>query len=277
MSSNTLLQLFPPCSEKHVSAEGLYLTHRLDKQGTATQPFVYSNYVVSLDGRIALEYPHSGHLSVPPAITSRIDWRLYQELAAQSDVLLTSGRYIRELAAGTAQSLPPVGKHFPDLIQWRRDHGLTPQPAIVILSRSLDLPLANVLPLLARKVFVATGVKADKQKLAAITQTDVAVLLTGDYDEVEGCQLIHELGRLGYRSIYAIAGPGLLDTLLRASMVDRLYLTQVHTLLGGQCYDTLLESAVLEPAAKFLLASLYYDRGDTGRQAQFFAIYNKEE
>jgi riboflavin biosynthesis pyrimidine reductase len=145
----------------------------------------------------------------------------------------------------------------------------------VILSRSLELPLDKVLPMLARKVIVATGVEADKRRLAAVAASGVPVLLVGDTDEVDGCLLIEELGMKGYRSIYAIAGPGLLDTLLRAGKVDRLYLTQVHTLLGGKCYDTLLESAVLDPAARFELDELYLEQGAQRRQGQMFGVYRK--
>lgn len=270
-----LRQLYPPSQAPTIAAEGLYLRQRLDRRGSAERPFVYSNYVVSLDGRIALDYPRCGESAVPPAITSDSDWRLYQELAAQSDVLLTSGRYIRELAAGKAQDDLPVGENFPDLLDWRRQQGLEPQPAVVILSRSLDLPLEKLFPHPQRTLYVATGARADKRKLATIAGMGIPVLLSGDGKSVEGCRLIRELGEKGFRSIYAIAGPGLLDTLLRADRVDRLYLTQVHTLLGGQCYDTLLEGALLRPAARFALEELHYDQGDDTRQGQFFAVYRR--
>lgn len=275
MDPHPLQQLYPPCQDKHPTVPGLYLSHRLDQRSDHSPPFVYTNYVLSLDGRIALKYPHAAHVSIPPPITSSIDWRLYQELAAQADVLLTSGRYIRELAAGEAQSTPPVSNEFPDLIAWRQEQDFESQPALVILSRSLELPLDKVLPQLNRTVYVATGPEADKRKLAAVVETGVPVLLVGENHEVDGCQLIEELGELGYHSIYAIAGAGLLNTLLRAGKVDRLYLTQVHTLLGGQRYTTLLEDEVLEPDAQFELEALYFEQGANNMQGQFFAIYDK--
>lgn len=275
MNCPPLLPLFPHNDGRPVAAEGRYLAHRLHRLGTTEQPLVYCNYVVSLDGRIALEYPHSGHTGVPETITSAVDWRLYQELAAQADVLLTSGRYLRELAAGKAQDTLPVGNAYTELIEWRKTEGLTPQPHVVVLSRSLDLPLEELLPELEHEITVATGAGADKRKLAAVAETGVPVLLAGDGIEVDGCRLIEELGQKGYCSIYSIAGPGLLDTLLRAGKVDRLYLTQVHTLLGGKDYDTLLESRLLNPAARFELGELYLDQGDTERQGQLFATYRK--
>jgi hypothetical protein len=101
MNQSVLLQLYPPKTGTTETIEGRYLRHRLHRQNRMGGPCVYSNYVMSLDGRIALGCPHPG---VPKAITSDADWRLYQELAAQADVLLTSGRYLREWAEGRAQA-----------------------------------------------------------------------------------------------------------------------------------------------------------------------------
>lgn len=274
LADDSLIEQLFPCQVPKVTVTQLYLQHQLHRKGSREQPFVYTNYVTTLDGRIALAYPHTAHSSIPTGVTSEIDQRLYQELAAQADVLLTSGRYLRQLGDGTAQHPPPVNESQQDLLQWRRDQGLAAQPAMVILSRSLELPL-ELLASLGRKVYVATGSGADKRKLAAIAETGASLLLTGEGKEVEGCSLVEELGQMGYTSIYSIAGPALLDTLLRANMVDRLYLTQVHMLFGGQHYETLLEGPLLEPAARFCLESLYYDRGQAERPPQSFAVFGK--
>lgn len=263
-----------PCMQQQVSAAGLYLQHQLQRKGSKEQPFVYTNYVATLDGRIALANPHTDQTSIPADITNDIDQRLYQELAAQADILLTSGRYLRHLAEGRAQHPPPISEDYADLLEWRIGQGLALQPAVVILSRSLDLPL-QTLSSLGRKTYVATGGGADKRKLAAIAETGVSVLLSGEGTAVEGCELVDELGLMGYTSIYSIAGPALLDTLLRAGKVDRLYLTQVHMLSGGERYDTLLEGPLLNPAARFYLESLHYDPGGDGRPPQSFAVFGK--
>lgn len=270
------IQQLYPHQQQEVGVEGLYLQHQLHRKGSTVRPFVYTNYVVTLDGRIALEYPHSNHTSIPADITSELDQRLYQELAAQADVLLTSGRYLRQLSEGRAQHPPPLSNDYQDLLQWRLEQGLDKQPALVVLSRSLDLPL-HTLTSLGRKVYVATGSGADKRKLATIAETGTSILFSGRGKNVEGCDLVEELGMMGYTSIYSIAGPALLDTLLRAGKVDRLYLTQVHMLFGGERYDTLLEGPLLSPAARFCLDSLYYDLGKAERPPQSFAVFCKVE
>ena len=102
MSNPDVLPLFPKAAPAE-PLHGLYLRDHLLDQGSPERPYVYSNYVVSLDGRIAIEHPDTGHYGPPKAITNARDWRLFQELAAQADVIVVSGRYLRELKAGTAQ------------------------------------------------------------------------------------------------------------------------------------------------------------------------------
>ena len=81
----------------------------------------------------------------------------------------------------------------------------------------------------------------------------------------------------GFFNIYSIAGPGVLETLLRSSVLDRIYLTQVHRLIGGRSYDTLFEGDLLKPPVNFALQALYYD-GACGKDcSQFFGIYEMVE
>jgi len=106
--------------------------------------FVYANFVASLDGRIATVAEPGGRLGVPAAIANPRDWRLYLELAAQADVLLVSGRYVRELAAGTAQAGFALSGDAPaDLLAVRARLGLPPRPALAVLSASLQAGLGD--------------------------------------------------------------------------------------------------------------------------------------
>ena len=56
-----------------------------------------------LDGRIALPAAGRSSHQVPPAIANARDWRLFQELAAQADLLITSARYFRQSEDQEAQ------------------------------------------------------------------------------------------------------------------------------------------------------------------------------
>jgi len=58
-----------------------------------------------LDGRIAVPHPTRPGLTVPETIANDRDWRLFQELAAQADLIISSGRYLRDWADGRAQEI----------------------------------------------------------------------------------------------------------------------------------------------------------------------------
>jgi len=219
--------------------------------------------------------PDSGEHKVPASIANDSDWRLYQELAAQADVLLVSARYIRELAVNTAQDSLPVSEktEFTDLHEWRREQNLQPKPAVVILSASLDIPLEKITNEQDRQIYVATGERASAEKVRRLQDKGAKMLFTGQYD-VEGERLIQALSDEGFRSVYSVAGPGVFETLIKASVLDRLYLTQVHRLLGGESYDTLLEGKQLNVPADFSMQELYFDTQDSENSGQLYSVYD---
>jgi len=150
---------------------------------------------------------------------------------------------------------------------------MPPQPAVVILSASLNMPIELLCEKLQRPVYVATGALADVEKGREIEACGARMIVAGKGKEVEGGALVDALTAAGFRSIYSVAGPGVLDTLIRARVINRFYLTQVHRLLGGASYDTLLEGGYLIPPADFVLNALYYDRGLENGCGQFFSVY----
>ncbi len=275
MNQGRLLRLYPsPHGE--CALEGLYLDDPIGQPDSEELPFVYTNFVCSLDGRIAVENPRAGRRSAPPAITNPRDWRLFQELAARADALIVSAAFVRGLAEGHSEEKLPLGRDpaFSDLHDWRRDRGMTPQPAVVILSRSLDAQLAERCAALKRPVYFAVGSEVALDDAAAVEATGARILVAGRGQHVQGRALIDALVLAGFRRIYSIAGPRVLHTLLKDGVLHRLYLTHFHRLLAGQSFDTLLEGETLDPPASFVPHALYYDHNTQGAAGQFFAAYD---
>ncbi len=265
-----ILRLYPAPQEE-VALEGAYLQLGLHKQGSPENPLIYSNYIASLDGRISVKDEETGEFKVPDAIANKRDWRLYQELAAQCDVMITSARYFRQLAKGQAQDLLPVGKEkaYADLLEFRRREGLSDQPAIIILSRSLDIPLKALDKVSDRDIYVLTTSAADEGKVAQLTQHGVQCI-RADGEDITGHALKAMLTQLGFGSAYMIAGPEVHAMLLEAGVLDRLFLTTHHSLIGGNQFHTIF-SGKLEQAGRMNLVSLYYD--GTLNAGQIFAQY----
>ncbi len=273
-----MLRIFPGSAEP-VPLQGLYLSERFSPPIERTRTFVYANYISSLDGRISLPDPQKLRRAVPRAIANPRDWRLFQELAASADAVLVSGRYVRDLDhAVTDRSFPVSDKpEYADLLGWRRERGLSAQPAVAIVSASLELPPLQALAKSGRQVYVATGEAADPGKVAGLTSQGVRVLRVGSGSRVEGRRLIEALTQESLRNVAMISGGEVLHALLVDDALDRLYLTLACRALGGLSFDTLLAGRELERPASFRLKALHYDaEGAEGSDVeQLFAIFDR--
>lgn len=266
-----MIQPLYPSGDRALALTGLYLDLKLYQAAAAGDMTIFANFIASLDGRISMLHRQSGEFGVPPAIANQRDWRLYQELAAQSDVMITSARYFRQLAKGCAQDLLPVGAepHYADLRAWREKQGLKSQPDVAIVSNSLDIPAEALAALQDRHVLVMTSQAADPDRIEQLQAQEVEVLVAGD-ESVDGRAVKQTLAARGYRAGYMIAGPKVYRTLLAAGAVDYLFLTTRHILLGGSDFHTMLEGDLPGGrACDMELMRLYYDQ--TGGQS--FAQY----
>lgn len=270
----TVCRLFPPPFDT-VPLRGLYLQQRLHEQGTPAQPFVYANFLASLDGRIALEDCVTGEVYLPKSLTTPDDFRLFLELEAQADCLITHGGYLRALDEGRLGNILQIGcqPEHGDLAQWRLDQGLAPQPAVVIASASLDFPMPASLKANGQPVYIATGNGTDPAWMAYWRSQGYEILMVGEGRLVEGGPLVRALGGKGYHSIYLIAGPHLLDTVVRDGQLRRLYQTITHQLMGGEAFRTLVPGPVLGPVGHLKLLSLHYDATSHGKAGQWFAQF----
>jgi riboflavin biosynthesis pyrimidine reductase len=270
----SITRLYPdPGNEQPL--EGLYLEHNLHTRGGPGRPFIYSNFITTLDGRIAVAAAGRDTHIVPGATANQRDWRLYQELAGQADLLVTSGRFFRQTLAGEAQDRLPVGSEaaYADIRDWRIEQGLSPQPDVAILSASLDIPLAALEPYRERKLIVITGEAADQQRIADFRDNNIEVICAGPGNQVDGRAMVTALAKQNYKSIYSISGPAVFHTLLATGAVDRLYLTITQQLLGGEAYDTLTRGALLDPVRGMQLVQLSHDPHSPAGAGQMFCVF----
>jgi riboflavin biosynthesis pyrimidine reductase len=273
-----ILRLYPGPPQESALA-GTYLAQNLHTLGTAAAPFVYADFVLSLDGRIALRDPSTGMSHLPAELRSDNDLRLLLELEAQADCLITNSSYLRAIAAGHLDDILQVGTRDDtrDLAEWRSQNGLSRQPAVVIASASLDFPIPPSLSLHAQRVLIATGEATPADKLKVLRAQGYEVIIAGKGGSVEGAALTSALAGLGFRSIFLLAGPRMLETALRDGVLLRLYVTIAHRILGGESFDTLISGPELGSAGRLRLTALYYDGMVPDQIGQWFAQFKTNQ
>lgn len=266
--------LYPPTGEQR-PLRNLYRDLPLEPPDRDPGLFIYSNFVTSLDGRIALEVP--GSSGVPAQIANPRDWRLFQELAARTDVLITSGRYLRQFAAGTAQHVLPVGgdEDFRDLRDWRLAQGLPAQPDVAVVSAGLDFAVPERLLAERERVLVFTGDTAPGERRRQLTAQGCRVVVCDGGPAVSGAGIAAALAEAGYERAYSVTGPQILRGLLADGVLDTLFLTHALRMLGGRNFDTIVKGDVLGTAPTFALRSLYLDTFAPDGAMQLLACYDR--
>ncbi len=273
LSTVQLTQLVPS-SRARVPLRGLYLDLLEGETPDDGRVFCFSNFVMSLDGRISIsEAPAQRPQGVPSSLANPADWRLFQELVAQSDAVLVSGRYVREVAGGHAEPLVQLtAPGMSDLPQWRSSRELPPQPEVVIVSSSLDIDPAAARRL-GERIVVITGRSGGSERRTALVEAGIEVRFAGDDEDVAGERLASVLAELGYRAVYAAAGPVVLRLLIAAGVLDRLFVTTVNRLLGGERFATLVEGHLFDAPVDVRLDAMYLDDESLETTSQTFAVY----
>lgn len=274
-TNREVMQLHPPPARRR-RLEGLYLNERMPRPPAGVPAMVYANFVTSLDGRIAIT-DAAGASRLPDGLTNPRDWRLFQELQAHADCLVTHGGYLRALASGRLGNVLQAGLAAggEDIARWRETRAAAAQPAVAIVSASLDLPIPDSLRIHRQPVHVLTTAGAGDDRRAALERAGYDVVVTGPGPWVRARDAVEALAARGYRRLYLQTGPRMLESALRDRVLARLYLTIGHRLVGGDRFDTMVRGDTpLGATGRLRLGALYLDETPGLGCGQLFARFD---
>ena len=277
---NELLYLYPPSSAP-VELEGVYLQEnfvcgRQAGSENADTPYIYANFLTSLDGRIAVRAEGEPHYSLPQGLTSETDFRLFLELYAHADCIVTHSGYLRALAAGRLDNVLQIPQfEWTEYIhEWRAARGMKAAPDVVIVSGGLDFPLHDSLTAHGQQVHIVTGVEATDDRKRTLIADGREVHALGGQRHVNSVELKDFLSRLHYQQVYLVAGPLLLEDMLARQQLDRLYVTVRHQLFGGEDFQTLIPSLNLGSTGHLSLRQLYMEQEENDEPGQWYASFD---
>ena len=196
------------------------------------RPTVIANFVESLDGIVALGTgPRGGGSEISGA--SEPDRFVMALLRTLADVVV--------VGAGTFRAAPghewtPRGvapRWAADCAAWRAEMQLPPQPAIMVISASGDVPPDH--PGLSRddiRATIATTADGARRLADRGVPGRARVEVLSDGPTIEPSALLGLLSRLDTRLALCEGGPHLLSDLLASDVVDELFVTVAPQLLG---------------------------------------------
>ncbi len=210
-------------------------------------PVLLANFVASVDGVTALG---PDHLSVGSLISGHdpADRFVLALLRALADAILIGAETLRASPGHvwTAEHVQPWAAR--DVAALRAALGLAPRPTLVVITRRGALPADH--PALAGPLVVATTPAAAGRLRRRLPSAEVLDPAAGD--GVDLAALVAGLRRRGWSTLLCEGGPTLAGGLLRAGLLDELFLTVAPVLAGrrpGQHRPGIVGGAELLPLA----------------------------
>ena len=270
----SLTRLYPPDASRH-SLSGLCLEHHLVERAEAGRPYIYSSFIMSLNGAIAIDGGR-GSWTHPATLTDPRDLRLLCELMAQADCLITSAGYLRDLERGSLGNLLqlPQTPEFRDLSDYRARHHDALFPSVLVVSRSLNFQVPGSIAEHRQTLRVLAPQNAPERRVAELRDQGVDVILSEDADQVGSEAVIANLKELGARTAYLFCGPQMNGILMQSGQVRRLYLTWLHRLQGGHPALTVGSLLPASWASSLELVELFQAEAEEGLPGFWFSYFD---
>ncbi len=211
------MQRLYPTHEAVDGVPGLIEAYRFPRP--SGRAYVRATMVTTLDGAAYGPDGRSGSISAPA------DRDAFAVMRGLADVILVGAGTARAEGYGPAITVPELADH-------RAAEGQRPNPAIAVVSRSLDF--APDVPLFAEAteptvVITTERSPADRRDMLSHTARVVVAGETG----IDATAALAALAGFGLSRVMCEGGPTLLGHLVAADVVDELCLTVSPLLAGG--------------------------------------------
>jgi riboflavin biosynthesis pyrimidine reductase len=198
----------------------------LGARATEARPWVFFNFVSTVDGRAALDGSSS-------ALGDDADLEMLLSLRTAADAVLIGPGTVR--AEGYGRLVSPERRPSP--------------PVAVLISRRFDIPWeAGLFAAADQPVIVYT--RADAGAAPPVAAPVEVVRL----DDPSPAAALSDLRERGVRALLSEGGPSLFHGLLEAGLVDELFLTVTPLLTGDERETGILRGARLAAPARLTLS-----------------------
>ena len=205
-------------------------------------PTVYTNFVTSLDGSVALpEIPQSNKLIGGGSEADRFVMGLLRALA---DVVVVGSGTLRGSPSGTWSPSRPHPESASLYAELRRLHGQLELPEVAILTGSGAIDVRH--PALEGRAVILTSTTGARRLRDRVPNAAEVIPLASE-TEIEPSVVLRALRARGHRLILFEAGPHTFGTFAAAGLIDELFLTVSPLLTGGSAATRLSLVEGVEP------------------------------
>jgi diaminohydroxyphosphoribosylaminopyrimidine deaminase / 5-amino-6-(5-phosphoribosylamino)uracil reductase len=203
-----------------LAREAEFVNRAFFKRHRAGLPYVIWKTAQTLDGKTASRTGASRWITGPEARA------MGHRLRGQSDAILVGGETVRRDDPGLTA------------------HGQGPDPLILVLSRSLDIPTGARIFKSGAPVWIATGPNPPAQRAKALQKRGAEILKCSlKNSKVDLINLFKLLSKMNVNQILFEGGGATAWGLLESGLLDEAYVFQAPGFLGGRDAKTSLEGA----------------------------------
>jgi len=211
-------------------------------------PTVYTNFVASLDGSVALpEIPGSNQLI---SGGSEADHFVMGLLRAFADVIVVGSGTLRGSPTGTWSPAGPHPESASLFAELRRLRGRPELPELAILSGRGTIDEQH--PALAQRAVILTSTAGASRLRGRVPESVEVTPLTSEA-EIDPPVVLCALRERGHRLILFEAGPNTFGRFAAAGLIDDLFLTVSPLLTGGSAQTRLSLVEGIEPSSDGLV------------------------
>jgi riboflavin biosynthesis pyrimidine reductase len=212
-------------------------------------PTVYTNFVASLDGAVAL--PGIAQSNALISGGSEADRFVMGLLRALADVVVVGSGTLRGSPTGTWSPTRPHPGSAALLAELRRLRGAPERPELAILSGSGAIDVRH--PALVERTVILTSSAGAGRLRDRVPETTEVVPLVSE-TTIAPRLVLRALEERGHRLILFEAGPHTFGTFAAAGLVDELFLTVSPLLAGGSAATRLSLLEGIEPGREGVAA-----------------------
>ena len=202
------------------------------------RPTIVGNFVSSLDGVVALGQSEANSGGGEISGFSDADRYMMAVLRCLADVVVVGAgtlRVGRRHVWNAAHLQPALAGAF---AAWRSELGLTPQPTTIVVTARGDLDATHSGLNAPDVPVIVVTTQAGAARLAALPfSPNVRIEAVGEGSRVPAGALLEVIRGTGARLALCEGGPHLFGEILRARLVDELFLTLAPQVIGRDATD----------------------------------------